>query len=450
MSAPHAEGAVIAQAVANLDAWLDTMRVEEGYGGPRGYGGPVVHWWQACLSYTGPGLDWRYEGIILGYLTLWQRTGEPCWLEKACRAGNDLMAGQLPNGNGRGCYRASSFELNPYPGGTPGEAAADLGLLRLALALRAEGDGRWERYAATAECNLRDFYLEHMWDPAAQAFRDAPDVPSFVPNKACTLVEALFAWAELRGDAEPIERYALPTLKAVVAMQVTEPGALAGGIAQNSIRGTVVTRYFPYYIARCVPALLLAYDHTGLEAWLEAAAAAFGFVARRIGEDGLLPQVVYPRGTNRYPPWIAGLGDVLRAGALLEAYSAVHDLRAMRAALLAGQLPTGGFATARGFGAQVSQRTRAPQTASDFRDGIAVVGWSDKAFRYLASQVPEGQLLPDPAVSDAELPCQVRGWTAIWRESGKEMSLEGPGGSFYRWRKGQPWADVVAPEVMWK
>ncbi len=446
MSAPQAERGTIAQAVATLDAWLDTMR------GPGGYGGPVVHWWQSCLSYTGTGLDWRYEGIILGYLTLWQRTDEPRWLEKACRAGDDLVAGQLPNGT----YRASSFELNPYPGGTPGEAAADLGLLQLALALLAEGDARCECYAATAERNLRGFYLERMWDPAVQAFRDTPDVPSFVPNKACTLAEALFAWAALRGDAEPIDRCALPTLNAVVALQVTELGPMAGAIAQNGIRGTVVAKYFPYYIARCVPALLRAYDHTGEEAWIGAAAAAFGFIARHVGDDGLLPQVVYPRGANRSPQWIAALGDVLRAGALLDAHGAVHDLRAMQAALLAGQLPTGGFATARGFAAQVSQRVKASQmpkasqTPPDFRDGIAVVGWSDKAFRYLAAQVPEGQLLPDPDIKDAELTCQVRGRTATWRESADLMSLEGREGSLYCWRKGQPWAGIVAPEVMWK
>src|SRR5690242_5859072 len=42
----------IDRAVAGLDAWLESMR------GPGGYGGPVVHWWQQSLIYTGAGLDW--------------------------------------------------------------------------------------------------------------------------------------------------------------------------------------------------------------------------------------------------------------------------------------------------------------------------------------------------------------------------------------------------------
>ncbi len=81
---------LLVHAVALLDAWLETMR------GPDGYGGPVVHWWQDNLLYTGVGLDWRYEGIILGYLNLYRATGEERWLDKARRAGDDLVRGQLP------------------------------------------------------------------------------------------------------------------------------------------------------------------------------------------------------------------------------------------------------------------------------------------------------------------------------------------------------------------
>src|SRR5690554_1264599 len=102
--------------VARLEAWLETMR------GPGGYTGPVAHWWQNCLFYTGPGLDWRYEGIITGYLTLYERTGETRWLSKACRAGDDVLDGQLPSGH----FAGSCFELNPYTAGTPHEAACDL------------------------------------------------------------------------------------------------------------------------------------------------------------------------------------------------------------------------------------------------------------------------------------------------------------------------------------
>jgi hypothetical protein len=426
-----------AQRAADLAAWLETMR------GTDGYGGPVAHWWRNCLSYTGAGLDWRYEGIISGYLTLWQRTGAPEWLARARRAGDDLLRGQLPSGN----FRHSSFEQNPYAGGAPHEAAADLSLLRLAAALRTTGDWDWECYTEAAEANLRCYYLGRLWDESVGAFRDSPEIPSLVPNKICTLAEALFAWVGLSGAGEPVERYALPALRAVIALQVKDPARLAGAIPQNTLRGAVVDAYFPYYVARCVPALLLAYDHTGDERWLAAAVAAGEFIMRHVDRDGLLPQALYPRGANCFPQWIAPLGDVLRAIDLLRPRGFDADTSAIETALHAGCLPSGGVATARGFAAQISQRFD-PTAPPDFRDHLPVAGWADKAFAWLAGRAPEGRPLPPPQTAEVALDCAVRGQPARWRETAGEMALTAGGRTLYRWRKGKPWASTIAPEVM--
>lgn len=435
----------IAQVVANLAAWLETMRAAPG-SAAQGYGGPVVHWWQNCLSFTGAGLDWRYEGIISGYLTLWQRTGENRWLAPARCAGDELVKGQLPGGN----FRDSTFELNPYPGGTPHEAAADLGLLRLALALRDVGnESAATPYAAAAMRNLEAYFLNRLWDPTAQSFRDHPDMPSLVPNKACTLVEALFAAACWQGTEEWITCYGLPTLESVLQLQVMAPGWLYGAIAQNQIRGQVVEAYFPYYNARCIPALRLAYDHTGQEHWLASAAAALAFIQYHLDDEGRLPQVVYRRDLNRYPQWIAPLGDVLRAADLLAPYGVSFTGEPVVAALLAGQQPGGGIVTGRGFGSQISQRFRS-QAEPDFRDCIPVAGWADKAFAYLAGRVPPDQPLPPPQLQPVKQPCRLRHRAAIWQETETRMSLLANGQTLYHWQKGQPWAAVVAPEVMWK
>lgn len=100
--------------LVRLEAWLETMR------GHGGYGGPVAHWWEQSLIYTGAGLDWRYEGIIAGYIHLWERTDDERWLAKACRAGDDLVDGQLADGH----YAASAFEINPATAGTPHDVQA--------------------------------------------------------------------------------------------------------------------------------------------------------------------------------------------------------------------------------------------------------------------------------------------------------------------------------------
>ena len=429
----------IAQTIANLDGWLDTMRTSDGYGGP------VVHWWQNSLQFTGTSLDWRYEGIIQGYLTLWERTQDENWLNKAIRAGDDLVYGQIPSGT----FRNSSFEQNPYEGGTPHEAAADIGLLKLALALKALGFERHEFYANAAERNLRSHYLERLWDEENGRFLDAMHYDSFVPNKVCTLVEALFALAEYHQTDEPIVRFAQPTMQFVLSLQATQPGSTAGGIAQSKMHGEIVQAYFPYYTSRCVPALMQMFLFSGDMKWLEAAHEAFDFVVRFMDEDGLLPQVVYPRGINRYPQWVAPLGDILRAAQQLVITKSSVDLAPMRQALFDGILPSGGIVTGRGFAAQVCQK---PQKYGlpDFRDQVPVVGWCDKAFRYLATQLPFDEQLPTPDLADWESACQVRGKTAVWQETESMMQLRVDKRVLYQWNKGEAWTAVSTPEVLWK
>ncbi|MBN1137160.1 MAG: hypothetical protein JXM73_11275 [Anaerolineae bacterium] len=435
------EPAAIAQAVARMDAWLETMRC------PGGYGGPVAHWWQNCLHYAGAGLDWRYEGIIGGYLNLYNQTGHRHWLDKARRAGDDVVQGQLPTGN----YRASCFELNPYPGGTPHEAACDLALLHLAQTLREQDDQAWQTYFRAAERNLERYYLGQLWDRKAQVLRDYPGALSFVPNKAATLVEALWMHAQLSGLDELVRQYALPTLEAILAHQVSG-GSMDGAIAQYSQDGQQVLKFFPYYIARCVPGLVSGYDWTRDERYLDAARRAMGFVLRHRHEDGSLPQVVYGNGrVNRYPQWIAASGDILRAMALLRGYGLEADPQPTLDWLLAGQEPTGGFRTAHGFGAQMAQR--GPGPLPEFRDILPVVGWIDKAFKYLTQISP--MLDKQPAITPQRQPsyeteCMFGSHQMYYLEEGKAVSLLKGKVRVYHWRKQTSWADECALGLLLK
>ncbi|MGH2457605.1 MAG: hypothetical protein ACRDIY_01920 [Chloroflexota bacterium] len=418
--------------VAGLDAWLETMR------GPGGYGGPVVHWWQQSLVFTGPALDWRYEGIIAGYLSLWERVGDARWLVKARRAGDDLVAGQLPDGH----FAASAFELNPATAGTPHEAAADVGLLRLALALRTAGQSDWPDFAAAAERNLRRFYLGRLWDAEARAFRDSPTTSSFVPNKAATACEALFLLAEISGDAGPVEEYALPTLDRLLTHQARTAGNLDGAIAQNSLGARRVDKYFPIYIARCVPALVRGYRWTDDERFLDAAWRAMQFVARWRYPDGSFPTVVYPnRQVSRDPSWIAPLAEILRAADELTPFGFDADLGATLDRLLGGQDASGGIQTAGGFAAQAGGHL---SSLPDVRDLLHVAGWCDKAFRYLASQV--GPVLPTAKSLPFESACVFQGRTARLLETPDRLEVWRGDDARYRWRKGAAWAEVAAPE----
>lgn len=435
ISPSHAGSDQVALAVAKLDAWFETMRC------PGGYGGPVAHWWQQSLLYTGPGRDWRYEGIIAGYLALWRKTGNAHWLRKACRAGDDLAAGQTANGH----YAASAFELNPASAGTPHEAACDVGLLLLALELK-EIAGNWvlpdwQRYAECAERNLRAFYIDQLWDATTRAFRDDPHTPSFVPNKAATACEALFLLAEVQQADVWVNRYALPTLERVLAHQVNG-GPLDGAIAQNTLGRKRIEKYFPIYIARCAPALVQGYCWTGDERYAAAAQRLGQFLARVMQADGSFPTVLYANGrSNQFPSWIAPLADILWAGETLGEIEAAPALAPAQERLLAGQDASGGIQTARGFAAQAGGR---PGDLPDVRDLLHVAGWCDKAFRYLASICPTD--LPDEAaISVFETPCRWQGQRMDYRETESELRITQAGETRYLWRKGTTWAEVAAP-----
>jgi hypothetical protein len=418
--------------VADLDAWLETMR------GPDGYGGPVAHWWQQSLVYTGAGLDWRYEGIIAGYLQLWERTGDDCWLAKARRAGDDLIAGQSPEGH----YAASAFEINPATAGTPHEAACDVGLLLLALALRRAGQAGVERYAACAERNLRAFAIAQLWDDEAKIFRDSPVAPSFVPNKAATLCEAVFLLGEVCGDTLWIERYALPTLDHIIGHQVRGNGRLDGAIAQNSFGRQRVEKYFPVYIARCVPTLLRGYRWTGDERYSECALRAMQFITRWTRPDGSLPTVIHAnQHVSCHPRWIAPLGDILRAADETRPYGFDGDLNATEDYLLAGQDCSGGIRTARGFAGQAGGRMPA---LPDVRDLLHVVGWCDKAFRYLAAHA--GPMLQSGESIPFEAECTFRGRAMRLMETPQTLEIAQRGVVHYRWCKGGTWPEIASPE----
>lgn len=364
------------KALNGLDRWFDGMRVE--WPTP-GYGGPVAHWWGHSLAYCGTGLDWRYEGTVDGYLRLWRVSGQPHWLEQATRAGLDLLDGQLENGH----FRNSCFERNPGEGGTPHEAAADIALLLLARELRLRDPLTSEHCLGAAHRNLERYWLGQLWDECSATLWDSPGVPSFVPNKAATFLEAVLLLAELTGASELIERYALPTGDRILALQAHVPGQLSdGAIAQSSLGGVVVAAYFPLYIARCVPPLLGLHAVTGDERYRCGARAALRFLERVREPDGGFPQVLYGNGRrNRRPRWIAGSGDILRA--FLTDETAEHDPAPTLDWLLRGVRTDGHIATAEGFGGIVPFVTRRDGRA----DELGVVGWCDKAFRALSMLV---------------------------------------------------------------
>ncbi|CCF83167.1 hypothetical protein NITHO_1980006 [Nitrolancea hollandica Lb] len=240
-------------------------------------------------------------------------------------------------------------------------------------------------FLKAAERNLESYWFGRLWHAPSATLWDSPTVPSFVPNKAATFLEAVLLLATLIRRTDLIGRYAVPTGERILAMQVRSSGnVLDGAIAQNRFGDRTVPAYFPLYIARCIPPLLRLFEATDDPRFRDGALVAARFLMRVREPDGGFPQVLYGNGKrNRHPRWIAGAGDLVRALREVNGYGAEIEVGLIVRWLLRGVRPDGRIATAEGFGRimpLISRRDR-------FADELGVAGWCDKAFRALAGLV---------------------------------------------------------------
>lgn len=409
-------------ALGRLHGWFNGVRQRDGYGGP------VVHWWRHSLRYTGPGLDWRYEGILAGYAQLADAYPEARWQEARDRAMEDLKAGQADNGS----YRGSRFEQNPGTDGTPHEAAATLGLLR-AMRRHPYADA----FMPIVERSL-EHHIEVFWDERRQSFNDHPTAVGFVPNKLATLAEALIDWNQYGGPEAALDK-AKAALDTVLHYQ-TSSGRWRGAVHQYAPGGLGGDgRFFPYYNARCIPPLLRAAEVLGDDSYRHAALAIIEFLDATMHADGSWPQIVYARGrVADGPRWMAGVADILRSYWLT---GAAVPRRALER-LLQGQLASGAFATADGFGGMAEM--------PDWHDLVPVAGWNDKAFRFLVEWLGSGaNLQAEPTLGTEQREVRIGRVRGVWRESGQALELfDRDGGLLYRWNKSEPWAWAASSAIV--
>ena len=412
----------VRQAVANLDAWLESVKQT------TGYGGPVAHWWRHSLLYAGPGLDWRYEGILCGYASLYRKTGQALWLERINDAISHIEQGQLPDGG----LQASEFEINPGTLGTPHEAAAVLGLLDCADCL---STGARQRVLSLAESILQNI-IEKLWDHSTGGFNDRPGFVGRVPNKLATLAEALLRFYESTGERAYLG-YARSSLDDVVNYQLTQ-GVYTGAVHQYAPGvGRGDGRLFPYYNARCVPGLLYGQRVLGEERYGDSAEHIARFIERSLDEDHW-PQILYvTNGVARWPSWIAGTGDILRALRLQGRDVLGHPALGR---LLDAQLSTGGFPTAEGFALRGSARKKPEKI--DWLDVLPVCGWNDKVLRFLAEVLPAGDEVSKSDVFRTSMDVQFHRMPATYEEDESELVIRVQDRVVLRWSKKDPWVET--------
>jgi hypothetical protein len=427
-SLPAIGGPDVGRALARLDYWLETMRTT------GGYGGPVSHWWESSLLYCGPMADWRYEGILAGYVTLYRTTGQAIWLERGIRAADDLTAAQLPAGT----FRNSAFQQGPMEGGTPHEAAVVVALLELADLLRQLGDGHWSRYLDAARQNVEHYQIARLWN--GRGFRDQPGTETLVPNKQGTAVEALVLYESLAQV--DMSRYIDPAVRVVLDSQERH-GPRAGATVHT---GTGRHRLaIGIYTARSMCGLLRAHARHPGDRLLSAVRRAIPFLRGLMTPEGLAFGRYRDGSRISNPRFVAGAGDLLRLmvwGRSL-GLATDADVATLVDILVRSQTPMGGIPTAIGFARRGARKPFAGP--AEFRDVLPVVGWCDKVFRALSMVATPAPI--EPSVVGAvehSVDSTWKGRECVFREDATRMELldARSRNPLFRWEKSACYPDT--------
>ncbi|MEW6295730.1 MAG: hypothetical protein AB1467_05585 [Candidatus Diapherotrites archaeon] len=398
--------------IGKIIFWLNTMEQK------KGYGGPVVHYWQDSLNYIGPGIDWRYEGLINSYITLLKKTGDQQFFKLAIRGGNHIISSQLDNGN----FLNSGFEANPVLGGgaIPHETAVCLALVDLIKLLK-ENKFNWDKYFEVLTKNIELYHFNQLFDKKTGLFFQykkkyaLKNKGVFVPNKIATIIELLLEMHELTKNKLYL-KLAIKNGNFIISQQNEEE--FAGGIYQTELKEKIIT----YYTARCIPALLKLFDKTKDQKYVDSAINAIKFIKKMENEDGGFCFGYQKKDDEfklyKYPIFVAGAGDILRSIKLTEKYEK-YNIKKHINWLMKNIDLNGGIRTS--IGMNLKNKKTNKQTKLSWKDVIHVVGWNDKSLRFFSELIEKDTEINIGAESEVEINCL----DGIFYENEKFIQISG-------------------------
>lgn len=386
----------LAQQVGKQITWLESWKQ------PRGYGGPVIHYWKNSTCYTGPGLDWRYEGIIISYIHLFEKTKQEKFLQCAREAGDHLIHGQLPEGQ----FVHSGFDGNPSGpvGSMPHDTAASIGLMRLASVLRSRNSPQWKGCYVAAKKNLA-FHLKYLYDPSTRLFfQTFPSLDyrrHLVSNKHATLAELLVLCYGMDKNKKYL-RLAERCVQFVMSQQ--DHGKFKGAIHQTNKNPS----YISVYMARCVSGLMAMYDATKKTRHLESALEAIEFLKKMAAPEGGfyfgwrdMDNELYQ---YKYPQFVAGAGDILRAFLLVKSHKK-YPLDKHLDWIDSHAHKHGGVWTSIGMDAKDKKMEKKIKEPC-WNDVVPVVGWNDKILRLRVELLKEKTTITEEPFIPSRVECR--------------------------------------------
>lgn len=430
MNLPDEIQSRIALALARFEPWLETYR------GAGGYRGPVVGMRGQCLSWCGPGHDWRWEGLLDGWCERLSQTRDLSYAQRIDQALADLANAQLADGS----LRNSAFDQNPLEGGMPYEPMAMAAAMRAVMALRQQG-----REPSADTRRLFEWYAERrliqtLWNKNLQTFNNwlQSDFESYSPAAVAAIVMFLADYADLTGQSARISHYLHGAGASLLAVQV-KAGALCGAVPLSN-RST--SSFSPFLAAWCLPAWRRLATITGDDRYSCACEDLRAYLRHALLPEGGVACMDFQKRTARLRPVFVGATAHIIRMLLQDPGIEEPDpvlIAQQTAWLLDRQMATGAFDTAVGFGA-LGRRLPCPP---DWRDVLPVVGWNTFAYALLARFAGSQPIPLADGIGLFERPVTIKGAAGILREDAVSLSLVVRRGRIvYDWKK-----SALAPTI---
>jgi hypothetical protein len=417
MNSPKNSTSQINSALSALEEWITSIHSQEGYHGPAiGFKGHSI-------GFCGAGFDWRYEGLIDGWIALHQQTHRDEYLDRIEQAIKELASAQLRNGS----FRNSYFEENPFEGGMPYEPATVAALCRARTLLAST-----QRSTTTVDRIIERFLerrcIRELWCKTEQTFNNwmQSDFDNWMAAAVAPIAEILLFYANETQNEAYTTHYAAGAIQSILALQQAN-----NLIAVSQYKKKLI---IPLLTARCLPALVQFGEQTNDTSYTKRAEAIFQALEETASDLGY-PTFCSPDHPASYTPSFTGAtAGILNACARAGFHSSrLHPLMDQ---ILKRQNKAGGFETAVGFG---YHKTADQQ---DWRDVIPCIGWNDKIYHLLARHSDGG--LSRAETSAVVKHVFIRKQTGIYTEDAKHIQIEDHKGRLvYEWIKKKIWAEIA-------
>jgi hypothetical protein len=408
----------------SLESWFETVRDREGYRGP------AIGLRRSQLACCVPGYDWRYEGLLAGWIERHKASGDAFYLTRLKQDIAQIIGAQLGNGT----FKNSHFTDGPFEGGMPHEPAMLNAAVKAAVYLEQNSLYNSSALKLCVGRYIDSYLIAYLWNKLLKTFNNWPfsEFEVYSPYCVASVIELLSNYGKWQNCLEVYLPYISFAGESIIKTQCTE-GSSSGAFPTLS-SGT--KGYSPFYTARCLCSLKILEELCDDRDYKKSFDMAESYIRDSALKQGGFCRLTFqdrkPMTTPLLLGAVSGILDAFKRASCLK----TSDLDQHMPLLMKEQSASGAFHTAVGFGKVSLPKEGARR---DFRDFFPVCGWNDKIFYLLSALGGGAKPERNDFINDAHLAI-VNGSVGNIKETPWEIKvLDKKNIEVYHWTKKENW-----------